>query len=122
MANLRWIPLSSLDGSDKTFWERVRSPDPNFPLLLRTLAFLFPLIFGFVAVTFALFPLVSEAALGPHSWVTETLTAVSNFVLKLVPLGIFLTFVGMYVLRGYIAIKLRRQRRVVSNKRGAPAT
>jgi hypothetical protein len=115
MASSRWKSLSSLDGSEKTFWERVRSPDPKFPFLLRTLAFLFPLIFAFIAIPFALFPLVSEAALGTHSWVTEWITAVSNFVLKLVPFAILLIFVAMYVLRGYVATKLRRQQRVESS-------
>ena len=118
MATLRWNSLSSLDGSEKTFWERVRSPDPKFPFLLRTLAFLFPLIFAFVAIPFALFPLVSESALGSHSWFTERITAVSNFVLKLVPLGIVLSFVGMYILRGYVAIKLRRQQKANSSASG----
>ena len=115
MAISRWKSLSSLDGSEKTFWERVRSPDPNFPFLLRTAAFLFPLIFAFIAVLFAIFPLLSEALLGPQSWVTGEVTFISNFVLKLIPFAILLIFVGMYVLRGYVAAKLRRQQRVESS-------
>jgi hypothetical protein len=33
----------------------------------------------------------------------------------LIPFAILLTFVGMYVLRGYVAAKLRRQQRVDSS-------
>lgn len=58
--------LSSLDGSERTFMERVRTPDANFPFLLMTLAFVLPLGFGFLMFPFAVLPNLSEAVLG-HS-------------------------------------------------------
>jgi hypothetical protein len=110
MASLRWRSLSRLDGCERNFLERIRSPDPGFPFLLRTLAFVLPLSFAFLAVLFAAIFFLTEALLGPQASVTQGIKAVSFFVLKLIPFAILITFVGMYGLRGYVAIKLRRQR------------
>jgi hypothetical protein len=102
-----WKSLSNLDGSERTFLERVRSPVVSV-LLLH---------FLFLAIPFAVFPLVTEMLLGPQSWVTRGISAVSFFVLKLIPFAILLTVVGMYVLRCYVSIKLRRQQRVDASER-----
>jgi hypothetical protein len=110
MAILRWKSLSHLDDCERTFLERIRSPDPNFPFLLKTLAFVLPLSFAFLAILFAAFTFLTEALLGPQTSVTQGINAVSLFVLKLIPFAILITFVAMYALRGYVNIKLRRQR------------
>jgi len=57
--------LSSLDGSERSFMERVRVPDAKFPFLPLTLAFLLPIGFGFLMIPFAVVPMLTEAVLGP---------------------------------------------------------
>jgi hypothetical protein len=118
MQILSWKSLSSLEGSERTFLERVRSPDPNFPFLLRTVAFVLPVSFIFLAIPFAAFPFLAEALLGPQSWVTQGINSVSFFMLKLIPFAILLSLAGMYVLRGYVATKLRRQQTRESSENG----
>jgi hypothetical protein len=116
MEILGWKSLSSLDGSERTFVERVRKPDANFPFLLMTLAIVLPLGFGFLMIPFAVLPSLTEAVLGPQSWVTHGMYAVSSYALKLITWALVLTFLGMYGLRGYVALKLRRQKSVLSEK------
>jgi len=94
--------------------ERVRTPDENFPFPLRTLAFVFPIAFGFLMIPFAILPILIEAALGPQSWVTHGVDTASSYALKSITCALVLTFLGMYRLRGYVAMKLRRQKRASS--------
>jgi len=96
--------------------ERVRTPDANFPFLLRTLAFVFPLGSGFLMIPFAVLPILTDAVLGPQSWVAYGVDAVSSYALKLITYALVVTFLGMYGLRGYVAIKLRRQKRTSSGQ------
>jgi len=106
MEAFRWKSLPSLDGSERTFMERVRTPDANFPFLLMTLAIVLPIGFGFLMIPFAALPILTEAVLGPQSSVTHGLYAVSSYALKYLTYGLVLTFLGMYRLRGYVALKL----------------
>jgi hypothetical protein len=96
--------------------ERVRTPDANFPFLLRTLAFVLPIGFGFLMIPFAVLPILAEAALGPRSPVTDGLHVVSPYALKFLTYAFVITYLGMYGLRGYVAMKLRRQKRTSSGK------
>ena len=96
--------------------ERVRTPDAKFPFLLRTLAFVFPIGFGFLMIPFAVLPILTQAVLGSQSWVTHGVDLVSSYALKLITYTLVLTFLGMYGLRGYVAIKLRRQKRTSSGQ------
>lgn len=96
--------------------ERVRIPDANFPFLLRTLAFVFPLGFGFLMIPIAVLPILTAAVLGPQSWITHGVDAASSYVLRLITYALVLTFLGMYGLRGYVAMKLRRQKKSSSGK------
>jgi hypothetical protein len=114
MQALGWKSLSSLDGSERTFMERVRTPDANFPFLLRTLAFVLPIGFFFLTIPFAVLPILTAAVLGSQSWVTHGADALSSYALKLIAYAFVLTFLGMYGLRGYVAMKLRRQKRTAS--------
>jgi len=111
MPTPQWKPLSALDGSDRTFTERLRSPDPDFPRLLRATAIVLPLSVGFVAIPLAAAPLVMEATLGSESWMTKGASAIVLYLLKLIPAVIVLSLVGTYGLRGYVAMKLRQQKR-----------
>jgi hypothetical protein len=106
-----WNSLSARDGSKRTFAERLRSPDRDFPRLLRTIAIVLPLSFGFVAIPLAAAPLVMEATLGPASWMTKGASAIALYLWKLIPAAIFSALVGTYALRGYIFMKLRQQKR-----------
>ena len=113
MQAFRWKSLSSLDGSERTFWDRVRIPDDNFPHFLLTLAVFLPIGFGILMIPFMVLPLLSEAFLGPQSWLTYWLATLSSYALKLITYAVLLSFLGMYGLRGYVALKLRRQKRGV---------
>jgi hypothetical protein len=112
MEPFRWRSLSNLDGSERGFMERVRAPDSKFPFLLLTLAFVLPIGFGFLMIPFAVLPMLTEAVLGPQSAVTQGLYVVSSYALKLITYALVITFLGMYGLRGYVALKLRRQKSV----------
>jgi len=112
MQPFRWRSLSSLDGSERSFMERVRAPDAKFPFLLLTLAFVLPIGFGFLMIPFAVLPMLTEAVLGPQSPVTQGLYVVSSYALKFITYALVITFLGMYGLRGYVALKLRRQKSV----------
>lgn len=90
--------------------ERVRVPDAKFPFLLMTLAFVLPIGFGFLMIPFAVMPMLTEAVLGPQSSVTQGLYVMSSYALKFITYALVITFLGMYGLRGYVALKLRRQK------------
>ena len=96
--------------------ERVRTPDANFPYLLMTLAFVLPLGFGFLMIPFAVLPILTEAVLGSQSSVTHGISTVSSYALTLITYALVLTFLGMYGLRGYVALKLRRQKSMSTEK------
>ena len=87
--------------------ERVRAPDVKFPFLLLTLAFVLPIGFGFLMIPFAVLPMLTEAVLGPQSPVTQGLHVVSIYTLKFITYALVITFLGMYGLRGYVALKLQ---------------
>jgi hypothetical protein len=110
MQTFQWKPLSSLDGSEKTFRERLRTPDASFPRLLMTLSVFLPIGFGIFMIPFVVVALLADAFLGPESWIADWLYTVFTFVLKLGMYMPVLTFLGMYGLRGYVALKLRRQK------------
>jgi hypothetical protein len=112
MQAFRWKSVSGLDGSQRRFWERVHTLDVNFPHLLMTLAIFLPIGFGFLMIRFVVLPLLTEAFLGPQSWMTHWLSGISSYALKLITYAVVLSFVGMYGLRGYVALKLRRQKKV----------
>jgi hypothetical protein len=107
MQTLGWKSFSSLDGSERTFIERVRAPDANFPSLLRTLAFVLPLGFLFCMLPFAALPILTEAISGLQSSVTHGISAVSSYALTLILYALVLSVLGMYGLRGCVALKLR---------------
>jgi hypothetical protein len=92
--------------------ERVRAPDPKFPFLLLTLAFVLPVAFGFLMIPFAVVPMLTEAVLGPQSSVTKGLYIVSSYALKFITYALVIAFLGMYGLGGYVTLKLRRQKSV----------
>jgi len=56
--------------------------------------------------------MLTEAVLGPQSPVTQGLYVVSSYALKFITYALVITFLGMYGLRGYVALKLRRQKSV----------
>lgn len=116
MQAFRWKSLSSLDGSERAFWDRVRAPDAKFPYLLMTLAVFLPIAFAILMIPIAVLPLLTEAFLGSQSWVTYWVSATSSYTLKLITYAVVLSFLGMYGLRGYVALKLRRQKREFSEK------
>jgi hypothetical protein len=103
-------------GPRETFWERVHTPDVNFPHLLMTLAVFLPIGFGILMIPFVVLPLLTEAFLGPQSWVTHWLSAMSSYALKVITYAVVLSFLGIYGLRGYVALKLRRQKKEFSEK------
>jgi hypothetical protein len=111
MAAFRWKSISSLDGSERTFWERVRNPDANFPRLLFTLAVFLPIGFGFLMIPLAVLPALTEAVLGSQSTIVHVINVVSFYVLKSLTYAFLLAFLGMYGLRVYVGFRLRRQRR-----------
>jgi hypothetical protein len=92
--------------------ERVRAPDAKFPFLLLTLAFVLPIGFAFLMIPFAVLPMLTEAVLGPQSPVTQGFYLVSSYALKFITYALVITILGMYGLRGYVAVKLRRQKHV----------
>jgi len=110
MQLFRWQSLSSLDGSERSFMERVRAPDTRFPRLLLTLAFVLPIGCGFLMIPFAVLPMLTQAVLGPQSPVTHGSYVVSSYALKFITYALVTTFLGMYGLRGYVALKLRRRK------------
>ena len=114
MQAFRWRSLSSLDGSERSFMERVRAPDVKFPFLLLTLAFVFPIGFGLLMIPFAVLPMLTEAVLGPQSAVTHALYVVSSYAMKFITCALVLSFLVMYGLRGYVALKLRRSKKEFS--------
>jgi hypothetical protein len=116
MQAFRWKSLSSLDGSERTFWERVRTPDANLPYFLMTLAVFLPIGFGILMIPVVVLPLLTEAFLGPQSWVTYWLSAMSAYALKLITYAVVLSFLGMYGLRGYVVLKLRRRKKEFSKE------
>jgi hypothetical protein len=116
MQTFRWKSLSSLDGSERTFRERVRTPDAKFPYFLTTLAVFLPIGFGILMIAIAVLPLLTVAFLGSQSWVTYWVSATSSYALKLITYAVVLSFLGTYGLRAYIALKLRRQKREFSEK------
>jgi hypothetical protein len=63
MQTFDWKSLSILDGSERTFLERLRSPDPNLPFLLRTIGIVLPFSFIFLAIPFVVFSSLAEAFL-----------------------------------------------------------
>jgi hypothetical protein len=109
----RWKSLSSLDGSQRTFRERVRAPDANFPYLLKTLAVFLPIVFALLMLPIVILPLLTEAVLGPKSWITTWLYALSSYALQFIAYAVLLTCLGMFGLRGYVALKLRQQKKAV---------
>jgi hypothetical protein len=111
MQAYRWNRFSSLDGSERSFMERIRRPDPNFPRFLMTLSVFSPIGLAMLMLPVVNLPMLTEAALGPKSWITAWLYFLSSYTLNLIPYTVVLSFVGMYALRGYIALKLRRQKR-----------
>ena len=78
-----------------------------------TLAVFLPIGFGVLMIPIVVLPLLSEAFLGPQSWLTYWLATLSSYALKLITYAVLLSFLGMYGLRGYVALKLRRQKRGV---------
>ena len=76
-----------------------------------TLAVVLPIGFGILMLPFVLLPLLTEAFLGPQSSVTNWLSAMSSYALKAITYAVVLSFLGMYGLRGYVALKLRRQKK-----------
>ena len=106
MQRFRWKMIS---GSERTFREQLRTPDAGFSRFLKTLSVFLPIGFGILMILFMLLPLLAEAFFGPQSWITYWLHAMSIYVLRLGTYAIVLTFLAMYGLRGYIALKLRRQ-------------
>jgi hypothetical protein len=114
MEAFRWKSLFSLDGSERSFMERVRAPDAGFPNVLRALAMILPFGFVFLMIPVLVLPILTEAVLGPQSSIAQLLYVVSFYGLKLITWAIVLTIFGMYGLRNYVALKLRRQKRHVS--------
>lgn len=96
MQTFRWKSLSSLDGSERTFRERVRTPDANFSYFLMTVAVFLPIGFGILMIPIVVLPLLTEAFLGPQSWVTYWLSAISTYALKLITYAGVLSFLRMY--------------------------
>ena len=109
MQALSWKMIS---GSERTFRSSFVDRTASFPRFLRTLSVFLPIGFGMLMIPFVLFPLLAEAFLGAQSWITYWLREMSNYVLRFGTYGMVLTFLGMYGLRGYIALKLRRQNSV----------
>ena len=91
--------------------ERVRTPDEQFPSVLRTLAIVLPIAFGLLMIPFLLLPLVTEAFLGPQSALTRGLDIVSSYLWKFIMCVFVITFFGMYGLRAYVYWNLRRQKK-----------
>lgn len=108
MQATHWKSLSGLDGSDKTFLERVRAPDAKFPVLLLTLGFAIPIGFGLLMIPIMVLPLLTEAILGSQSPLTRILYAVSSYGLNFLTFGLVLSFLGINGLRVYVALKLRK--------------
>jgi len=81
-----------------------------------TLAVFLPIGFGVLMIPIVVLPLLTEAFLGPQSGVTYWLFAMSTYALKLITCAVVLSFLGMYALRGYVALKLRRQKKESSEK------
>jgi hypothetical protein len=109
MQGVSWKMIS---GSERTFREQLRTPDASFPRFLKTLSVFLPIGFGVLMIPFVVLALLAEALLGPQSWTTYWLHAMSTYVLRFGTYAMVLTFVAMYGLRGYIALKLRRQNSV----------
>jgi hypothetical protein len=63
-----------------------------------------------------LLPLLCEAFLGPESLVTYWLYAMSSYGLTFITYAVLLSCLGVYGLRGYIALKLRRQKKEFGEK------
>jgi len=110
-----WKSLSSLYGSESFFRERIRTPDANFPKFLKTLAVFLPIGFGLLMLHILIFPVLAEAFLGPQSWVTYWLH-VSTYVLTFGTYAMLLSYLGICGLRGYVAWKLRRRKKELSEK------
>ena len=112
MGTFRWRSLSSLDGSERSFRERLRVPDEGFSRLLMTLSVFLPIGFGIIMMPLMVLPRLIEAFLGPQSWITYYLSWVSSYVIEFGLYILVLTFFGMYGLRAYVAVKLRRHKKV----------
>jgi hypothetical protein len=103
--------LSGLDGSEKTFMERLRAPDDKFPILLLTLGFAIPIGFALLMIPFAVLPLLTEAILGSQSLLTRVLHVLSSYALMLLTFVFVLMFLGINGLRIYVVLKLRKQKK-----------
>ena len=96
--------------------ERVRNPDANFPWLLFTFAVFVPIGFGFLMIPFAVLPGLTEAVLGSQSTIVHGMNVVSSYALRFLTVALIVVFIGMYGLRGYVALKLRRQKSALNDK------
>jgi len=95
MQAVRWKSLSSLDGSERSFRERIRTPEASFPRFVMTLSVFLPIGFGILMIPFAVLPGLSEAFLRPQSWITYWVNGVSYYALKCDTYAGVFSFLGL---------------------------
>jgi len=91
--------------------ERVRQPDPDFSNFLSMLTHVVPWSIPFFGLGIFAIQIMAEIFFGRESWVTSGLDTFLLLVLKGTLPAFVVAYLGLWSLRAYVAIKLRRNGR-----------
>jgi hypothetical protein len=98
------------NGSERPFFQRLRAPDTGFLSHLMMVSLVLPFSIGFFGLGIEGLQAAANPFLGSEAWASRTLRLVVDLVQRIIVPAVFCSFVGMQVLRGYVLLKLRRQR------------
>jgi hypothetical protein len=93
----------------KTLIDRVREPDADLQRSLLMLCFVAPISLSVLALGVFAMPILAGALFGVESRVAMALEVLASFVLQLTIWAFVLTVVGLWILRAYVAARLRRR-------------
>jgi len=95
----------------RPFIERVRHPDPEFPNFLSMLTHVVPWSIVFFSLGLFAIRIMAETFFGRQSWVTSAFEALALAALKGTIPAMIAAYAGLWSLRAYVAIRLRRDGR-----------
>jgi hypothetical protein len=101
--------VSGPNGSERPLLERLRHPDRALPNYLLTISFVLPIGISFIGLIVVAFQIITSTFFGQVSWIMKPLDLIVSIVLQVLVPAIVLSFLGMYFLRGYVLLKLRRR-------------
>jgi hypothetical protein len=94
----------------RPFMDRLRQPDPGFSDFLSMLTHVVPWSIGFFWLGVFALRIMAEALIGGESVVTSGMDALLAVTVKALIPAIIVAYVVLWCLRGYVAVRLRRDR------------